>query len=152
MILVQYQKTPSMEVLLQPMTGLRSRRAECCSAPNSRKASPKYFLRFERSVPNVPRVVYIGETASLSYLQFLRRVVKHRLGPCTFTEGDFNNFMLENDLVSGDNEPLYILDPDERQTLAQIYLDAVCSYKPSRIGRVSNSAIDEWYLRFPLEN
>ena len=72
--------------------------------------------------------MYIGETASLSYLQFLRRIVKHRLGPCAFTEGEFNNFMLESDVASPSTETHHTLGSTERRALAQSYLDAVSTW------------------------
>ena len=72
-------------------------------------------------------VVYIGKTASLTYLQFLRDVVKYRLGPCAFTEGGFNKFMLESHTVADSNSDTAInLDFSERNTLIQHFFDAVC--------------------------
>ena len=72
-------------------------------------------------------IVYIGETASLSYLQFLRRIVEHRMGASTpFSQGEFNNFMLENDVVGDGHDVLIDLDPENKTELAQCYLDAVC--------------------------
>lgn len=70
--------------------------------------------------------VYIGENASLSYLQFVRRVLKTHIGPCAFTEGDFNNFMLESHVAGlGGNDTPSTLDIGEKQTLVQYYLDSV---------------------------
>lgn len=34
--------------------------------------------------------------------------------------------MLENELTSGEQETIDVLDPEERRKLAQVYLDAVC--------------------------
>lgn len=48
------------------------------------------------------------------------------MGPCGFTEGGFNNFMLENELTGGEHETIDVLDPEERRKLAQVFLDAVC--------------------------
>jgi hypothetical protein len=67
----------------------------------------------------------VGETASLSYLQFLRHIVDRVIGGCRFTEGDFSAFMLEsNRFRQGDSEPP-TLDIDEKIVLVQCFLDAV---------------------------
>ena len=69
--------------------------------------------------------VYIGETASLSYLEWLRRVVKQRLGPCAFTEGEFNNFMLENDIFGNRNGQINELPLDAKRLFVRCFLDVV---------------------------
>jgi hypothetical protein len=67
----------------------------------------------------------VGETASLSYLQFLRHIVDRVIGGCRFTEGDFSAFMLEsNRFRQGDSEPPR-LDINEKTVLVQCFLDAV---------------------------
>jgi hypothetical protein len=67
----------------------------------------------------------VGETASLSYLQFLRRIIKRSLGTCRFTEGDFSAFMLESDDFRDAGKVAYDLSRGEKEALAQYYLDAV---------------------------
>ena len=76
-------------------------------------------------------LVYIGETASLSYLQFVRRVVQHRIGPCPFTGGEFNNFMLESNITTETPEAPVKLTQDEKIVLAQAYLDGVSTTGPA---------------------
>ena len=104
--------------------------------------------KFPSSPPNISTTVYIGETASLSYLQFLRRVLKHRLGPCPFTESEFNNFMLENDLTIGGNEEFNVLESGERKVLAQVYLEAVRCSELFSLSGMSHKMIQQWNTRF----
>jgi hypothetical protein len=81
-------------------------------------------------VADLVRIVYIGETASLSYLQFVRRIVQHHIGPCTFTEGQFNNFMLESNIATGSPESSVDLTQHDRRALVQSYLDGVSNPCP----------------------
>ena len=76
--------------------------------------------------------VYIGETASLSYLEWLRRVVKQRLGPCAFTEGEFNNFMLENEILSNHHGRTHEVLPDDKQIYVRCFLDVVRKFEGPR--------------------
>lgn len=70
-------------------------------------------------------IVYIGATASLSYLQFVRRIVQHRIGPNPFTDGDFNAFMLESNVDTESPEIPLTLTQEDKKALAQSYLDGV---------------------------
>ena len=51
--------------------------------------------------------------------------MQHRIGPCTFTEGEFNNFMLESNIATGSPEVPITASQDERRALAQAYLEGV---------------------------
>lgn len=54
--------------------------------------------------------------------------------------------MLENDIASSGNGAFDVLDPNERQILAQVYLDAVCCRDVFNARYKSNMTIDERYL------
>ena len=110
----------------QQTTRGKGPRAGCYLARSSKKA---FEVRLTQKDPiaNFSSLVYIGETASLSYLQFVRRVVQHRIGPCPFTEGEFNNFMLESNIKTGSPEAPVKLTQNEKMALAQAYLDGVSS-------------------------
>lgn len=90
--------------------------------------------------------VYIGATSALSYLQFVRRIVQHRIGPCQFTQGEFNNFMLESNIASGSPEALVTLSGDEKTALVQAYLEGVSFFLvlrfccPSNLSSVARQA------------
>ena len=86
--------------------------------------------RTEQFIADLVLIVYIGETASLSYLQFVRRIVQHHVGPCTFTEGQFNNFMLESNIATGSPESSVDLTQHDRRALVQSYFDGVSSLCP----------------------
>lgn len=71
--------------------------------------------------------LYIGETASLSYLQFVREIVKHSIGANVFSEGEFSSFMLESDVKArtAAHEPLDMTVEHVEPLFVQSYLDAV---------------------------
>lgn len=71
--------------------------------------------------------LYIGETASLSFLQFLRKTLRQQMGPSPFTESEFSNQMLEVDV--GENqlhadEPDGLEDQDQKRALIQCFFEA----------------------------
>ncbi|KAF2642451.1 hypothetical protein P280DRAFT_467808 [Massarina eburnea CBS 473.64] len=67
--------------------------------------------------------VYIGETASLSFLAFLRRHLRPYVGPTPFTDGERQNPMLENDVVPVLN--VYMdFDLGEEEALFRSYSEA----------------------------
>ena len=102
---------------------VKDQRAACYLARSSKRV---FEIRpLQRPNANSISLVYIGETASLSYLQFVRRIVQHRIGPCNFTEGEFNNFMLESNVTPGSPEAPVTLSQTEKMALAQAYLDGV---------------------------
>lgn len=72
------------------------------------------------------RGVYIGETASLSYLQFVRHVLKKCMGPTHFTENEFTNYMLETEPLPNVSNASTILDQDQKRSLVQSYLEGAC--------------------------
>ncbi|KAK5461229.1 hypothetical protein LTS15_003292 [Exophiala xenobiotica] len=68
--------------------------------------------------------VYVGGTASLSFLQFLRQTIKQQMGPSVFTDNDRRNVMLE--VRSPEDTNTTILEEDERQkrALIEVYFAA----------------------------
>ncbi|KAF2764550.1 hypothetical protein EJ03DRAFT_241901, partial [Teratosphaeria nubilosa] len=72
--------------------------------------------------------VYVGETASLSFLQFLRVVVRHHMGPCDFTETDFKDCMLEVDAPHHDELPLDEATIEQQDGLILAYVQATIGF------------------------
>ena len=69
-------------------------------------------------------LVYIGDIASLSFLDFLRRHLRPYVGATAFTDGERQNPMLENDvahIISGETN----LDVEEEEALFRSYSEAV---------------------------
>ncbi|KAH8645467.1 hypothetical protein BX600DRAFT_478165 [Xylariales sp. PMI_506] len=71
--------------------------------------------------------VFIGNTAALSFHQFLRKILKRYAGPSNFTEGQQSRRMLEVDIPEGEVEGFKDdLDDDQKMTLVQCFLEATC--------------------------
>jgi hypothetical protein len=71
--------------------------------------------------------LYVGETASLSFLQFLRKTLRQQMGPSPFTESEFSNQMLEvdqNDKTADDDETESLEDEDQKRALVQCFFEA----------------------------
>lgn len=72
--------------------------------------------------------LYVGETAHLSFLQFLRKTLRQQMGPSPFTESEFSNQMLEMDLgqnrFAAIDESEQPGDQDEKRALVQCYFEA----------------------------
>lgn len=71
--------------------------------------------------------LYVGETASLSFLQFLRKTLRQQMGPSPFTESEFSNQMLEVDLDDSRaqvDEPDGLEDQDQKRALLQCFFEA----------------------------
>lgn len=71
-------------------------------------------------------VVFVGNTAALSFHQFLRKILKRFAGPSSFTEGQQSRRMLEIDIP--DSEASAFRDDlaeEEKRALIQCFLDAV---------------------------
>lgn len=69
-------------------------------------------------------IVYVGENASLSFLQFLRQVLKKYMGPSAFTENQFKDNMLEVD-VGRDDAPVDLNQSRaDKYALVQLYREA----------------------------
>ncbi|CRG91843.1 Thiamine repressible genes regulatory protein thi1 [Talaromyces islandicus] len=67
--------------------------------------------------------VYIGETSALSFLQFLRGVMKQYMGPSSFTENGRLNIMLEAD-ENEDRTGTLEESIDDKRELIQAYFEA----------------------------
>lgn len=75
-------------------------------------------------------IVYIGEAASLSFLQLIRDTVTAQIGPSQFSQSDKRHSMLETEpsvaVDSNDLEPTtYNLDVENSLLYARIYEAAV---------------------------
>ncbi|KAK9419563.1 putative Zn(2)-C6 fungal-type domain-containing protein [Seiridium unicorne] len=71
--------------------------------------------------------VFVGNTAALSFHQFLRKILKRYAGPSSFTEGQQSRRMLEIDIP--DSEAGVFRDDlveEEKRALIQCFLDASC--------------------------
>ena len=84
-------------------------------------------------VPKVARLLqdgqgkfmYIGDSASLSFLQSVRRIVSASIGRCEFTEDNSRHSMLEAFQNSSTSQSVSLVPPpcqDEAQRLAQQYV------------------------------
>lgn len=71
--------------------------------------------------------LYIGESASLSYLQFVRDIVEQTIGTNAFSEGEFSSFMLESDVKArtAAQGPIDDASNHLEPVFVQSYLDAV---------------------------
>lgn len=63
-----------------------------------------------RNISNVC-VVYLGDSASLSYLDTIRRLVESTIGPCNFTNDVHKGKLVEGSISTG-LTPTYVL-PDK---------------------------------------
>ncbi|KIW17522.1 hypothetical protein PV08_04716 [Exophiala spinifera] len=67
--------------------------------------------------------VYVGGTASLSFLQFLRHTLKQQMGPSVFTDNDRRNVMLEVRSPE-DTNAIFEEDESQKRALVEIYFAA----------------------------
>ncbi|KAJ9617811.1 uncharacterized protein PV06_06239 [Exophiala oligosperma] len=67
--------------------------------------------------------VYVGGTASLSFLQFLRQTIKQQMGPSVFTDNDRRNVMLEVRSPE-DTNAIFEEDESQKRALIEIYFAA----------------------------
>ncbi|KAK9792786.1 putative Zn(2)-C6 fungal-type domain-containing protein [Seiridium cardinale] len=71
--------------------------------------------------------VFVGNTAALSFHQFLRKILKRYAGPSSFTEGQQSRRMLEVDIPDSEAEVFRDdLVEEEKRALIQCFLDASC--------------------------
>lgn len=94
---------------------------ECCSAQRARNV---LLSRYHTASEMLTVAVYVGENASLSFLQFLREVLKKHMGPTTFTENLFKDNMLEME-IGRDDAPLNLEQSRaDKCALVQLYREA----------------------------
>lgn len=114
-------------------------------------------------VPKVARLLrdgqgkfmYIGDSASLSFLQSVRRVVTSSIGRCEFTEDNSRHSMLEAFQNNPGNQPSPLVEPptnEEAQSLARQFVLATSplldlfdlqEFHPRLASWVANPAGDE---------
>lgn len=69
--------------------------------------------------------MYVGENASLSFLQFVRRVLKKYMGPSAFTENQFKENMLEIEMQRDESPAMTDMSRGDKYALVQLYREAV---------------------------
>ena len=85
--------------------------------------------------------VYIGRSAALSFLQFLRATLKQYAGPSAFTESQTRHMMLEESVVGTDASGFSDeLDYHAKASLIKCFLQEVSSLCPS-----PDDALGAWY-------
>ncbi len=70
-------------------------------------------------------VVYVGGTASLSFLQFLRRTIRHQMGPSVFTENSRRHTMLEVKSPQDTSVDNFEADLCQKRAFIDVYFTAV---------------------------
>ena len=68
--------------------------------------------------------VYVGNTAALAFLQFLRQILSQHMGPSQFTENRNGNVMLEA-RISGEGVADFEDSLEDKRTLVDNYFLAV---------------------------
>jgi hypothetical protein len=102
-----------------------SPRAVFCPIQMENKVCFQLWRFFAGTRPLTPSTVYIGKTASLTFLQFLRQTIRQQMGPSTFTESARQNVMLEAD--AGEITREVFEEGDHELTLIDTFYAAVCS-------------------------
>lgn len=74
-----------------------------------------------------PHKVFVGKIASLSFLHFLRRVLKWQMGPNSFTKYARENVMLEAGGLTSRLQPSPGSEQTEERTLIDCFFAAVSS-------------------------
>lgn len=76
--------------------------------------------------------MYIGGSAAISFLQFIRKTLTKYSGPSRFTESRNRHAMLEAEPES-DVEPFEdFVSPQTKLELIKCFLHAVCPFLPSQ--------------------
>ncbi|POR34382.1 Uncharacterized protein TPAR_05447 [Tolypocladium paradoxum] len=103
-------------------------------------------------------VVYVGSSAAISFLQFLRNTLRHHGGPSDFTESLLRHAMLEADAYKSSPAESFEdhLDHESKMDLAKHYLEATSGFMSIHThdqvedlvtlanDRSSNSIPDSW--------
>lgn len=75
------------------------------------------------------RLLYLGDSASLSYLDTVRRLVESTLGPSGFTK-DANRLKILEGSISVDKKPVHVLpDREAAEFLIDSFFSNVCLLK-----------------------
>ncbi|KIX00330.1 uncharacterized protein Z518_10469 [Rhinocladiella mackenziei CBS 650.93] len=86
-------------------------------------ATPQRLTRGRLLLNSKGEKVYVGETASLSFLQFLRHIIRQQMGPSIFTENTRRNVMLEVNTPEDTNSH-FIEDEMQKRPLVDVYFAA----------------------------
>ncbi|KAJ9136596.1 putative C6 transcription factor [Pleurostoma richardsiae] len=122
---------PSMSELPSPagFAPLDERRAPSPSPPSpspvtAADSETRQLPKGRLLISSIGEKVYIGETASLSFLHFLRQTLRPYVGPMSFTDGNRHNVMLEANLNEVHRAEAAVLTPEEQATFLASYLQA----------------------------
>ncbi|KAI5363670.1 hypothetical protein Slin15195_G093230 [Septoria linicola] len=113
-----------------PANGLQSRAATVTGTHTSPSNTPepgKDASRMTQSrmlLSSKGEKLYVGENASLSFLQFLRRILKKYMGPSAFTENQFKDNMLEIEVPRDESPVMTDLSRGDKYALVQLYREA----------------------------
>lgn len=90
--------------------------------------------------------MYVGESATLSYLQLVRMMVDHVAGPCDFTQDPSRHKIMENVITLPPNIRTSPLLPDRKtaDVLVEAYFVNVFQPKILSLLSQSNSSPDSW--------
>ncbi|KAJ5580013.1 uncharacterized protein N7459_005998 [Penicillium hispanicum] len=90
--------------------------------------------------------LYIGDTASLSFLDFLRHALRPYVGTTCFTDGERQNLMLELDVDDSTNTNID-LTTQEKESLVHSYSEAtsaiLCLFSPAEIETLEGKSLDD---------
>lgn len=93
-----------------------SRRASTTESPEATQSRLLLNARGER--------VYIGEIASLSFLQFLRSTLRYHMGASAFTDANTKDVMLEVEMADNQSSNTQELSDADEADLTRCYLEA----------------------------
>ncbi|KAJ9663215.1 hypothetical protein H2198_000976 [Neophaeococcomyces mojaviensis] len=92
--------------------------------PQQEPASSPEVTQSRLILNNKGENLYIGEIASLSFLQFLRRTLRYQMGASTFTEAKSRNLMLEVENVDHSLSTTPELDSADIDAITDCFRDA----------------------------
>lgn len=88
-------------------------------------------------------LVFVGNTAALSFLGFLRHALKQHLGPSNFTDTEDREMLEVNVPESQAIDPNADMLEDDKAELVQCFLEAVSTKAESTISMLM-AIVDKW--------
>lgn len=77
----------------------------------------------------LPKIVFVGNTAALSFLRFLQKTLKHYVGPSGFTDRQHSHNWFEMTGSDVDGGTFYdSLGQNDKKNLIHCFLDAVSHF------------------------
>lgn len=72
-------------------------------------------------------IVFVGNTAAISFLQFLQKTLERHVGPSGFTDAQESRNLFEADAVDNGSSRFYDgLCLEDKKVYIQYFFDAVC--------------------------